>query len=100
MLTLPRTPAPCSGNPGTANLGWAFLRTFVTLRSVQGGFDRLGRDAITDREPGLEGSHQLKVDKGIVQGNADSYAQLATWANDLGVGTGATWQCPQEWTFS
>lgn len=35
MLSLPRTQAPCTGTPGLANLGWAFLRTFVTLRSVQ-----------------------------------------------------------------
>ena len=35
MLALPRTQAPCTGTPGLANLGWAFLRTFVQLRSVQ-----------------------------------------------------------------
>ena len=35
MLALPRTQTPCTGTPGLANLGWAFLRTFVMLRSVQ-----------------------------------------------------------------
>ena len=94
MFDLPRTPLPCSGTPGLANLGWGFLRTFVTLRSVQTGFDRLARDAIDDRAPGVEGAHSL-LDHGSAM-NADNYAELATWSNDIGVQDTST-QCLDAW---
>ena len=94
MFELPRTPAPCSGTPGLANLGWGFLRTFVTLRSVQTGFDRLARDAIGDRVAGVEGAHSL-LDNGSAM-NADNYAELATWSNDIGVEDTNT-QCLDAW---
>lgn len=94
MFELPRTPAPCTGTPGLANLGWGFLRTFVMLRSVQSGFDRLARDAIGDGHPGAEGAHSL-LDGGY-QANTDNYAQLATWSNDLGVKDTSV-QCPNVW---
>ena len=83
MFDLPRTPTPCSGTPGLANLGWGFFRTIVTLRSVQTGFDKLARDAIVDRAPRMEGAHSL-LDNGSAM-NADKYAELATWSNDIGV---------------
>ena len=94
MFDLPRTPAPCSGTPGLANLGWGVLRTFVTLRSVQTGFDKLARDAISDRAPGVEGAHSL-LDSGYEM-NADNYAELATWSNDIGVEDTSS-QCPDAW---
>ena len=94
MFDLPRTPPSCSGTPGLANLGWGFLRTFVTLRSVQTGFDRLARDAIGDRAPGVGGAHSL-LDGGYAM-NADNYAELATWSNDIGVEDTSS-QCPNAW---
>lgn len=64
------------------------------LRSVQFGFDRLARDAISDGHPGAEGAHSLL--KSGYEANTDNYAQLATWSNDLGVG-GSSVQCPNVW---
>lgn len=33
--TLPRDAPSCTGTPGQATLGWAFLRTFVQLKTLQ-----------------------------------------------------------------
>ena len=94
IFELPRTPAPCSGQADLANLGWGFLRTFVTLRSVQVGFSRLGRDAIVDSKPGAHAAHSL-LSAGADR-NADNYAQLATMSNDLGVENTSV-QCSNAW---
>lgn len=94
MSDLPRTPAPCTGTPGLANLGWGFLRTFLTLRSVQSGSDRLARDAVRDLKPGGEGAHSL-LSSGYGK-NTDKYAELATWSNDIGEEDTSA-QCPNVW---
>ena len=93
---LPRNPPHCTGIPGQASLGWAFLRTFLTLQSVQSGFPKISSaHAISDMAPGVEQSHAL-VKSGKYESNADNYAEMATWAYDLGTNAqGMT--CPQNW---
>ena len=93
MLTLPRNAAACTGTPGQATLGWAFLRTFVQLRSVQSGYPILAAREIGDSSPGLGASHQLVTSNGAYDQNADNFAELATWSWDLGVGPAGS-QCP------
>ena len=94
MLALPRNPPSCTGTPGQATLGWAFLRTFVQLRSVQPGYAKLAARGIADIAPGLSASHQLATQKGGQSDqNADNFAQLATWSSDLGVTSDGS-QCP------
>ncbi len=64
MLDLPRNPPSCTGTPGQATLGWAFLRSFLQLRSVQPGYARLAARGIADIAPGVAASHQLAAVKG------------------------------------
>lgn len=64
----------------------------------QGGFSKLARDSITDAAPGVDQSHALKNNGWM--GNADNYAQMATWANDLGVNADGVAQCPNAWPAS
>ena len=101
--TLPRDAPACTGTPGEATLGWAFLRTFVQLKTLQ-VVPKLGRnrDVITDAAPGVAQSHELVVSKGQYSLNADNYAQLALWASNLGASGNAAqpFQCPQNWPFS
>ena len=101
--TLPRDAPACTGTPGVATLGWAFLRTFVQLKTLQ-IVPKLGgnRDIITDAAPGVAQSHELVVSKGQYELNADNYAELALWASNLGASGNAAqpFQCPQNWPFS
>ena len=101
--TLPRDAPPCTGTAGVATLGWAFLRTFVQLKTLQ-VVPKLGknRDIISDAAPGVAQSHELVVSKGLYSLNADNYAELALWASNLGASGNAAqpFQCPQSWPFS
>lgn len=98
MLTLPRNPASCTGAAGQATIGWAFLRTFVRLRSVQFGYPKLGASAIADYAPGVEQSHGLLKTSNYDQ-NADNFAELGTLAYDLGT-TSQGMTCPGNWQFT
>ncbi|KAL6720307.1 hypothetical protein ACLMJK_002228 [Lecanora helva] len=96
MLALPRNPPSCTGRPGQATIGWAFLRTFVQLRSVQPHYAKLAARGIGDNSPGLAASHALAKQKGGgYDQNADNFAELATWSYDLGV-TNDGVKCPQD----
>ena len=101
--TLPRDAPACTGTPGVATLGWAFLRTFVQLKTLQ-VVPKLGknRDVITDVAPGVAQSHELVVSKGEYSLNADNYAELALWASNLGASGNGTqpFQCPQNWPYN
>ena len=101
--TLPRDAPACTGTPGVATLGWAFLRTFVQLKTLQ-VVPKLGenRDVITDAAPGVAQSHELVVSKGEYSLNADNYAELALWASNLGASGNASqpFQCAQNWPYS
>ena len=101
--TLPRDAPACTGTPGAATLGWAFLRTFIQLKTLQ-VVPKLAKnlDVITDAAPGVAQSHELVVSKGQYSLNADNYAELALWASDLGASGNAAqpFQCPQNWPFS
>lgn len=97
MLALPRNPAPCTHTAGAASLGWAFLRTFVTLRSVQPGYPKLAATAIADHSPGVSASHALTAAHGggAYDENADNFAELGLWSYLLDV-TDAGVQCKQD----
>lgn len=97
LLALPPQPAPCTHVPGVASLGWGFLRTFLTLRSVQPGYAKGGGKVIADRNPGVAASHALAAAKGggAYDLNADSFAELGLWSHLLGV-SGAGVQCPED----
>ena len=101
--SLPRDASACTGTPGEATLGWAFLRTFVQLKTLQ-IVPKLGknRDVISDAAPGVAQSHELVVSKGQYSLNADNYAELALWASNLGASGNAAqpFQCAQNWPFS
>lgn len=96
--TLPRSTPSCTGTPGLATLGWAFLRTFVQLKTLQTVPKLATWDTISDQAPGVTQSHEL-VENGSGQYalNADSFAQLALWASYLGASGNAQqpFQCPQ-----
>ena len=82
--TLPRNAPSCTGTPGQATLGWAFLRTFVQLKTLQTVPKLATWDTITDQAPGVEQSHELVEDKGQYGLNADNFAELALWALNWG----------------
>ena len=101
--TLPRDAPSCTGTPGVATLGWAFLRTFIQLKTLQIVPNLAkNRDTITDAAPGVAQSHDL-VGSGSSQWslNADNFAELALWASYLGASGNAAqpFQCPQNWPF-
>jgi len=98
LLALPRNPAPCSHSAaaGGKSLGWGFLRTFLTLRSVQPGFAKGAGKIIADRRAGVEGSHALAAVKGEGYDlNADNYAELGLWSYLVGV-SGKGVGCPAD----
>lgn len=101
--TLPRDAASCTGTPGGATLGWAFLRTFVQLKTLQSIPKLATWDAIADQAPGVEQSHEL-VENGTGESalNADNFAELALWALNIGASgnAGQPFQCPQNLPFS
>lgn len=100
--TLPRNAPSCTGTPGLATMGWAFLRTFVQLKTLQTVPKLATWDTISDQAPGVEQSHEL-VENGSSQYalNADNFAELALWALALGAGGDAEqpFQCPQNFPF-
>ncbi|CAF9941464.1 MAG: hypothetical protein ALECFALPRED_009151 [Alectoria fallacina] len=100
--TLPRNAPSCTGTPGLATLGWAFLRTFVQLKTFQTVPKLATWDTIADNAPGVEQSHEL-VENGSGQDglNADNFAELAVWAQSLGASGNAEqpFQCPQNLPF-
>ncbi|CAD6588562.1 MAG: hypothetical protein ASARMPREDX12_003372 [Alectoria sarmentosa] len=100
--TLPRNAPSCTGTPGLATLGWAFLRTFVQLKTLQ-TVPRLATwDTIADDAPGVEQSHELVENGSGLDGlNADNFAELAVWAQSLGASGNAEqpFQCPQNLPF-
>lgn len=100
--TLPRNGASCTGTPGQATLGWAFLRTFVQLKTLQTVQKLATSNTIADRAPGVEQSHELKEIGTEYASNADNFAELAVWALNLGASgnAGQPFQCPQNLPFS
>lgn len=97
--TLPRNAPPCTGTPTQPTLGWAFLRTFVQLQTLQPWVPgRATSDTIADRAPGVEQSRALVESRSNQSSlNADNYAELALWALNIGVGgnTALRFPCPQ-----
>lgn len=51
--TLPRDAPSCTGTPGQATLWWAFLRTFVQLKTLQTVGKLDSSKIIADQAPGL-----------------------------------------------
>ena len=101
--TLPRNTPSCTGTPGTATMGWAFLRTFIQLKTLQSVPKLATWDTISDRAPGVAQSHALlKGGTPDYALNADNFAELALWAWDVGAGGdgGQPFQCPQNIPFS
>lgn len=100
--TLPRNAPSCTGTPGLATLGWAFLRTFVQLKTLQTVPKLATWATIADRAPGVDQSHAL-VESGSDEAglNADNFAELAIWALNLGASNNAEqpFQCPQNFPF-
>ena len=84
--TLPRNGDPCTGTPGQATLGWAFLRTFIQLKTLGVVPKYQTGKTISDRAPGVVQSHAL-VQSGSPDFslNADNFAELGLWAWDVGV---------------
>ena len=84
-------------------MGWAFLRTFIQLKTLQSVPKLATWDTISDRAPGVAQSHALLTggtpDYTL---NADNFAELALWAWDVGASgdAGQPFQCPQNIPFS
>ena len=101
--TLPVTAASCTGTPGAATLGWAFLRTLVQLKALQTVGKLATWKTIGDQASGVEQSHGL-VENGSDDYtlNADNFAELALWAFNLGASGNAEQplQCPQNFPFT
>ena len=95
--TLPRNAPSCTGTPGQATLGWAFLRTFVQLKTLQTVPKLATWDTISDQAPGVEQSHELVENRGQYGLNADNFAELALLALNWGASDNAQqpFQCPQ-----
>ena len=101
--TLPRNTPSCTGTPGIATMGWAFLRTFIQLKTLQTVPKLATGKTISDRAPGVAQSHAL-LKSGTLDYtlNADNFAELAIWAWDVGASgdAGQPFQCPQDIPFS
>ena len=102
--TLPLNTPSCTGSTsGAATLGWAFLRTFIQLKTLQSVPKMATWDTISDRAPGVAQSHALlKGGTPEYALNADNFAELALWAWDVGAGgdAGEPFECPQNIPFS
>ena len=101
--TIPRSPQPCTGTPGLATVGWALLRTFVQLKTLQSVPKLATGKTISDHAPGVAQSHGL-VESGSADYslNADNFAELALWAGEGGGSgdKGQPFQCGQNIPFS
>ena len=96
--TLPRNTPSCAGAPGLATIGWALLRTFIQLKTLQDNPKLATLDTISDRAPGVRQSHALVMSgSNDYRLNADNFAELALWAWDVGASRGnasQSFQCP------
>ena len=109
-MALSRNPVPCSTAGGQPSLGYALIRALVQITTITNADEPLlmsttGQEDITDKSATISNIAALGWGtngdglgvKGV--GNADNYAQFATWSWDLGYGsapwTGGT--CQSKW---
>lgn len=100
--TLPGNAPSCMRTPELATLGWAFLRTFIQLKTLATVSKMANWDTIAHLAPGVAQSHEF-VENGSGQYglNADHFAELVLRAWKLGASgnTEQPFQCPRNLAF-
>ncbi|KAI9724397.1 MAG: hypothetical protein M1812_000465 [Candelaria pacifica] len=80
-LMMSRAPAPCTAQPGTSGIASLMLHEIVHVKAL------VGIDA-NYWARGTQNCSSLKTTQPLLaQTNADSYAQLGSWAWNMGLGS-------------